>query len=237
MKKRLIATGFSLVEMAIVLAIVALLLAGLLPTISGQIEQQRRTETRKQLEEIRAALVGFATSQPLPRLPCPADPTKATGSNGAGLELCSIAPVSNTITGVVPWVTLGTSETDAWGRRFTYSIASSVAGGSFGTSFTLSSTGTISVLSISTGSCTTNTNCIASNMPAVIISHGVNGSGAYLPQGGAPLPASTDLDEQDNSNGGPTFVSHDQTSTFDDLVVWLSPNTLFNRMVTAGKLP
>jgi len=34
--------------MAIVLAIVALLMAGLLPTLSSQIEQQHTSETRKQ---------------------------------------------------------------------------------------------------------------------------------------------------------------------------------------------
>jgi len=27
------------------------------------------------------------------------------------------------------------------------------------------------------------------------------------------------------------------TSEFDDIVTWLSPNILFNRMVVAGKLP
>lgn len=230
MKKRLIAAGFSLVEMAIVLAIVALLLAGLLPTISSQIEQQRRTETRKQLEEIRAALVGFAASQPLPRLPCPADPTKPTGTVGAGIEVCTLTPTGGVITGVLPWVTLGTNEIDAWGRRFTYTVPVSAVG-SFTGGFTLTTTSTINVLTSAGGS------AIATGAPAVIVSHGVNGYGAYLPQGVAPLPASADLDELDNSNGGPTFVSHDQTPTFDDLVVWLSPNTLFNRMVTAGKLP
>lgn len=228
----MIEKGFSLVEMAIVLAIVALLLAGLLPTISGQIEQQRRTETRKQLEEIRAALIGYAASQATPSLPCPAKPTLVSGAAGAGVADCTIGPIR---TGVLPWVTLGTSETDAWGRRFTYTVAKS-ATGDFATSFTLTSTGNLNVYSISTGSCITNTGCLAGNIPAVIVSHGVNGAGAYTPQG-TQLTVSTDLDEAANSNGLGNFVSHDQTPTFDDLVVWVSPNTLFNRMVAAGKLP
>lgn len=223
--------GFSLVEMAIVLMIVGLLLGGLLPMLSGQMEQKNRNETRKQLEEISAALLGYAASQSPPKLPCPANPSIATGSNGAGVSDCTIA----TATGVVPWVTLGTSETDAWGRRFTYSVASSVTG-TFATSFKLSDTGNLKVLSASTGACP-NTNCVGNNITAVIISHGVNGAGAYTPQGGAPLSASTDLDETDNSDADTNFVSHDQSSTFDDLVIWLSPNILFNRMVAAGKLP
>lgn len=215
--------GFSLVEMAVVLAIVALLMSGLLPMISGQIEQQRRTETRKTMEEIRNALVGFAASQTPPRLPCPAVQTIATGMNNAGVENCTIS------TGVLPWVTLGTSETDGWERRFTYSIASSVTG-AFGTSFTLTSVGNLNVLNGAAGT------SVASGVPAVIVSHGVNGTGAYTPQG-VQLTASSDLDEQDNSNGGLTFVSHELSPTYDDQIVWISPNTLFNRMVAAGKLP
>lgn len=232
MKKRLNESGFSLVEMAIVLAIVSLLLAGLLPTISSQMEQQRRAETRRQLEEIRAALIGYAASQPTPKLPCPAKPTLATGTPGAGVSDCTILP---TRTGVLPWVTLGTSETDAWGRRFTYTVAS-VPPNDFAASFTLSSTGNLNVLSVSTGSCVTNTGCVGSNIPAVVVSHGVNGSGAYTPQG-VQLTPSTDPNEAENSNGDINFVSNDQSTTFDDLVVWISPNTLFNRMVAAGKLP
>lgn len=215
--------GFSLVEMAIVLLIVALLLGGLLPTLSSQIEQQRRGEARKQMDEIVQTLLGYAASQHPPRLPCPAQPTIATGSANAGVSDCSIS------VGVVPWVTLGTSETDAWGRRFTYSVTSSVAG-TFTTSFSLASTGNLDVNNKASGG-----NNIAANVPAVIISHGKNGYRAYLPNG-TRLSASTNADEEGNANGAP-FVSHDLTPTFDDLVIWLSPHTLFNRMVAAGKLP
>lgn len=231
MSKRPLERGFSLVEMAIVLAIISLLLAGLLPMISSQIEQQHRNDTRRQLDEIRAALVGFAASQAQPRLPCPADPTKATGTTGAGIEVCTLTPSGGVITGALPWVTLGTNETDAWGRRFTYAVPQSAVG-SFTGGFTLTTTSPINVLNASTGG-----TAIATGAAAVIVSHGVNGAGAYLPSGGAPLPTSTDTDEQDNTNGGTTFVSHDTTPTYDDIVVWVSPNTLFNRMVTAGKLP
>lgn len=210
--------GFSLVELAIVLLIVALLLGGVLPTLSGQIDQQRRSDTRKQMDEISAALVGYAASQQPPRLPCPAQPVLATGTASAGIADCTLT------TGVVPWVTLGTSETDAWGRRFTYSVSTA-----FTTSFTLTSTGNLNVLSVTGG------NNIATNVPAVIISHGPNGRGAYTPSGSL-IAASSDPDETNNSNGTP-FVSHDPSPAFDDLVVWLSPNTLFNRMVAAGKLP
>lgn len=163
-------------------------------------------------------LIGYAASQQPPRLPCPANPTIATGSANAGIADCTIT------SGVVPWVTLGTSETDAWGRRFSYSVSST-----FTTSFTLTSTGTINIKNKTGGS------NIAENVPAAIISHGPNGRGAYTPAG-TQIATSSDTDEDNNSNGAP-FVSHDLNPTFDDLVIWLSPHTLFNRMVAAGKLP
>ena len=227
MKKQFIEFGFSLVEMAVVLAIVALLLGGLLPMVSGQMEQQRRTETRKQLDEIRAAIVGYATAQTPPRLPCPAIPTKATGTTGAGIADCA------SLSGVIPWVTLGTNETDAWNRRFTYTVTTTFSTAASG--IALTSVGNINVLNISTGTCPSS-NCVGANLPAVVVSHGVNGSGGYTPQG-TQMTASTDADELDNSNGGSSFVMHDASSTFDDLVAWVSPNSLFNRLVAAGKLP
>jgi prepilin-type N-terminal cleavage/methylation domain-containing protein len=210
--------GFSLVEMAIVLAIVGILLAGLLPTVSSQIEIQRRNETRKLLAEIQQALVGYAIING--RLPCPAKPTIVTNTTGAGISDCTLT------NGVVPWATLGTSETDAWGRRFTYSATSAF----ITSNFTLASNGTFTIKSASGG-----TN-VATAIPAVFLSHGINGLGAYSPQG-TKITTSSDADEADNSNVGTSFVSHDFTSTYDDLVVWVSPNILFNRMVEAGKLP
>ena len=41
----------------------------------------------------------------------------------------------------------------------------------------------------------------------------------------------------------PVFISHEPApidapnGEFDDIVVWLSPNILFNRMIAAGRLP
>jgi hypothetical protein len=47
----------------------------------------------------------------------------------------------------------------------------------------------------------------------------------------------------DNSAGGTGYTSRSMTSVgtpageFDDIVIWISKFTLFNRMVAAGKLP
>jgi prepilin-type N-terminal cleavage/methylation domain-containing protein len=244
--------GFTLVEMAIVLVIVGLLLGGLLMPLSAQVEQRRNSETQKALEEIKEALIGFAIANG--RLPCPAPAATPTGAAGAGLEPTPIiAGGCTNAAGVLPWATLGVNETDAWGNRYTYRIrgefARTVPQVTFAScvppppsiptlaAFALCSQGDMTLLSTGGGS------ILASAIPVVVISHGKNGNGAYYPQG-TQLPLGTDADEQDNqltaagtATANTNFVSKTPTDTFDDLVTWLSPNILFNRMVTAGKLP
>jgi prepilin-type N-terminal cleavage/methylation domain len=238
--------GFTLVEMAVVLVIIGLLLAGLMMPLSAQVEQRRIDETRKAMDEITQALIGFALTAN-GRLPCPANPTVASGTAGAGTET-NTGPNGSCVSnpGVVPWATLGLNETDAWNRRYTYRVTGSFADGldgagaagatppcgapRAGVSFELCSTGDNTVLAATAGA------TLASTIPAVIISHGPNGLGGYTSTG-AQIGVSGDADEAENSDGDATFVSHTPTTTFDDLVTWLSPNTLMNRMVTAGRLP
>jgi prepilin-type N-terminal cleavage/methylation domain-containing protein len=223
------AHGFTLVELAISLAVIALLLGMLIVPLAAQVDQQRINDTRKQLDLISEAILGFAVQQG--RLPCPALGTTANTTAGAGLEYKpGSACASNE--GVVPWATLGMPETDAWGRRFTYRVtgifADNPTGGS-ASSFTLTDGGNIDVTS---GGGTPVT--IAVNMVAVIVSHGKNGLGGRLPDG--TLAGTATGDELENTNGNITFVSKIPEPAFDDIVVWISPNVLKSRMVAAGKL-
>ncbi len=241
--------GFSLVEMAIVLAIIALLMAGLLPTLSSQIEQQRTAETRKQLDEIQQALIGYAITYG--RLPCPAADT----SNGVEDPSDGSGVCSHLYDGFLPAATLGISTiednkgnkgfaVDSWGNRIRYAVTSSNSN-AFTKTDGMRNAG-ISSLSpdllvcassaaISGTSCGPSSNALTSSpgVPVVIFSTGKNGS-----QGAASTDESANLDGT-NANGNRTFVSHTPTGSpeFDDLVVWISPNILINRMVAAGKLP
>ena len=231
--------GFSLIEMAFVLVIVTLLLGGLLVPFTTQVEQKRIAETQKAMEEIKEALLGFAVANG--RLPCPVGPT-------SGDEL---PPCSNT-TGFLPYSTLGVNRADAWGRLYRYAVSANFtttpATTPLGTYFTLSTTPTIVVKTRdSSGSPTT----LSSEAVAVIISLGKNGYGGYNANGSSVASLTdTTSDEYANAVTGPPFFSRTQTGPrspckddtsnpceFDDLVVWLSPNVLFNRMVAAGKLP
>jgi len=53
----------------------------------------------------------------------------------------------------------------------------------------------------------------------------------------------TGIDEAANLDGNRVFVFHQPAPTggangeFDDIVIWLSPNILYNRMIAAGQLP
>jgi len=96
-----------------VLFIVTLLMAGLVPTITSQLEQQRINETRKQLNDIKDALIGYAVING--RLPCPtttADPNNA--NYGVTDATCTTSPTSE---GYLPWKTLGIAAVDAWGIK------------------------------------------------------------------------------------------------------------------------
>lgn len=268
-----ITKGFTLIEIAIVLVIVALLLGGLLMPLATQVEVQRRTETEKALKEINEALIGFAMVNG--RLPCPADPTAPTGTPTAGVARAATltsCTVSNT--GVIPWVTLGVNELDAWGRRFTYRVTnwyadqvrttgntvdapspppSTCIADPTNASFALCSPGDMFITNgPGLGNAT-----IAQAIPAVIVSHGKNGNGAYLPSGiqmncpalpppppPPPPPPSEEIQNANCATKNPLgFISHPPTTAtspigeFDDIVTWVVPPVLMKNMVAAGRLP
>lgn len=205
------ARGFTLLEMSVVLVIVGLLLGGLLPVISGQMDQQRRNETRKYMDEVRDALLGYAVSTANKRLPCP-------DSNGDGAAETTCTTVVQQV-GTLPYKDLGVAEKDAYGNVLSYAVTREFADSA--THFTLNTAGTMRICT--TAACTTN---LTSTTAAVIVSRGANW---------ANTPSA---DEAENTDGDTDFVSHDFAQNgYDDMVIWVSPNILFNRMVTAGQLP
>jgi hypothetical protein len=86
---------------------------------------------------------------------------------------------------------------------------------------------------------------VATAVPAVVVSHGKNGQGAYTVAAlGTQTAVGTDVDEQDNqlTGAGNTMVNLDfvykpAIPSFDDEVAWIPPGVLFSRMIRAGKLP
>jgi type II secretory pathway pseudopilin PulG len=217
--------------MAIVLFIIALLMGGLLPTISSQIAQKNRSDTTKQLEDIRSALFGYAIINGF--LPCPTTTTDPTNVNyGSADATCSANAASE---GYLPWKTLGVSEIDAWGNKrnsngdpwigyWRYRVDRNFAG----TAFTLNTgfgtcpgaTSDCLVIKDSTGNTLTNT----SERPvAIIYSTGQN--------------LTADGQNTAFEGTGGTYQSDVPSPTYDDILIWISRPQLFNRMVSAGQLP
>lgn len=225
--------GFSLVEMAIVLVIFALLAGGMMLTLGAQQDIQKTSEVRRQLSDIREAVLGYAVANG--RLPPPADPTKANTDPTAGVI------DEGRTNGVMPWVTLGLPETDPWGQRFTYRVrsefADSIAANTIPSctplpaptqaSFALCSSGNITITDGST--------TIATGIPAIAISHGKNGLGGFRPDGTQVAGALGE--ELENANGDTNFISHSQSASFDDEVIWIPLYNLMSRMIAAGRLP
>ena len=225
------APGFSLIEMAFVLIIVTLLLGGLLVPFATQVEQKRIAETNKAMEEIKEALMGFAVANG--RLPCP-DATNDGLEDPLGGP-CAAAAAAVATEGNIPWTTLGIANSDAWGNRFGYRVTNDFAAAGM---ITLGPPATAGVLQICRDASTPCGSLLANGIPAVIYSLGKNGQSFSC---AGPVPANR-ADECENRDADDIFVSRIITGPgaaveFDDLVIWLSPNVLFNRMVAAGKLP
>lgn len=120
-------SGFTLVEMAIVLVILGFVLGALLLPLQAQRELAFQAQTENTLAQAKKALLGFA--QQYGRLPCPATAV----SNGmeqplGGTVLASPACAQGGV-GFLPAATLGIQPTDAqgfaldgWNNRIRYAV-------------------------------------------------------------------------------------------------------------------
>ncbi|MDR2165824.1 MAG: type II secretion system GspH family protein [Zoogloeaceae bacterium] len=110
-------TGFSLVELAVVMVILGLLLGGMLLPLSAQHDIQRFRAAEAALREIREALLGYAAVHG--RLPCP-DMAANPATSGYGEAEASCAGATQE--GFLPFKTLGLAEHDPWGQRWRYRV-------------------------------------------------------------------------------------------------------------------
>lgn len=254
-------SGFTLIEMAVVLLIVTLLLGGLLVPLSTQIEQRKISETQKLLEDAKEALIGFALANG--RLPCPASANSNGQESFAAGGSAVDGKCSNFFDGFLPAATLGFTPVDSngyaidgWGlaqNRIRYAVANTTVN-TFTFPFTrtdgmknatMSAIGNANLLyvcaSAPIGAAAPYTNCgaattLTSKAVLVVYSVGKNAATGGTGSDEVVNPNPNSL----NVNKG-VFVSHTQSAAagneFDDIVTWLSPNILFNRMVAAGRLP
>lgn len=242
--------GFTLTELAIVLLIVALMIGGMLIPLAAQDDIRRSQETQKLLKDAAEALIGYAAANG--RLPCPATLVSNGQESPVGL-IPSVGNCSNFYDGYLPAAALGLAPTnqngllvDAWNQPIRYAVFAGAIGTvsnpmtrtngirdatmpQVAAAVALSVCG--SATGIAAAACGTAPK-LTDKAPAVLFSTGKNG-----------VNGAAGADESANLNGDVVFVSHDPTPAgsvngeFDDLVVWISSNILFNRLITAGRLP
>ena len=238
--------GFSLVEVAVVLVIISILITAVAIPLSTQLDAQRAQETRRQLELAKEAIYGFALANG--RLPCP-----ATVAGATAVELPDGGGGCTDQSGFLPAVTLGLSGNmaggylaDGWDdgtalRRIRYAVSTANTNAlttsdgiktqtmttvAAATHLTVCSTGLTTAPSATV--CAAGTTALSDKAPFVIHSLGKDTS----------TTANDSLSNQNAvANVDMVFTSGTQNATFDDIVTWGSLNTLFARMVQAGKLP
>ena len=259
--------GFTLVEMAVVLAIVGFLLVMGMYTLSAQYEQHAWEQSQRRLDDAQEALLGFAVANG--RLPCPASATSngVESDNPAGSGTCT-----NAYDGFLPAVTLGLQPVDssgfaldAWNNRIRYAVAQNITGctGSSttphftnktnlkqngmscqpGTSELIVCKSSVASPAPTAGNCQGGgTNSVTNQgvVVAIVFSPGKNYA---LAPSAAAATAAGDSDEAENLDGDTVFINHAPTpqgatgGEYDDMMVWIPVGVLYGRLAAAGVLP
>jgi len=228
--------GFTLIEVTIVLLTVSLLLGMVLDPLGTSFDQHKRRAAKIQLEEIYLASIGFAQSKG--RLPCP-----ASASSGSQEPPACINPH-----GFVPAAVLGLQGIfnnknqllDPWNNpiRYSVSLADSLTHGNVGVADYVN-VGEMKAVGLShlksdfsicskkvSSACPLNFTRV-NQVPLVIYSTGRN--------------PSADYDSAENQDGDSVFISRGYSQQagddYDDLVIWLSENILFTKLISSGVLP
>jgi len=248
--------GFALLEVWVLLVVLAVLLGGLALPLAAQVQMRRQEELRRQMEEARDAVMGFAAAQG--RLPCPA----VEGSGGAE----SFAPGADASTGecadfyggFLPAASLGLTGVDAegfardpWGsprNRLRYAVFGGASVNGIANPLTrtdgmrmatLAGLGAAShfVFICSTGAQAGASGCgpasrqLTRRAAFVILSLGPTASAA--PAAGS--------DEARNLDGDAVFVSREWSMApgleFDDVLLWVPIHLVAHRLIAAGRLP
>lgn len=228
------ARGFTLIELAVVILVIALLLGTLLVPMNAQVLQRQIEETQRILDENREAILGFSMANG--RLPRPAQ------SASDGSERVSDCATHEECTGYVPWTVLGAARADAWGKLIRYSVSPALAQSS--TPIAMGASGTKRIRTRDASG----TPILADGVAAVLISHGARAWGRTVDGTDIADGSGTNTDEDANATqfgrtGDPFFTrpltQHELApgGEFDDIVAWIAQPILLSRLMAAGRLP
>jgi type II secretory pathway pseudopilin PulG len=244
--------AFSLLEAMIALTVLAVAAAALAIPLAAQLQLRRLDEARRQLDEARDAVLGFAAANG--RLPCPATlASRGEEAFTAGADAAT-GRCADFHSGYLPGAALGLAPLDEAGfvRDPWQSPASrvryAVHGGTINAvphaltrsggmqQATLAGLGNAphylyvcaSGESAGPAGCGPAANQLTRRAAFVLLSPGANAS----------LPAPAQGDEARNLDGDAAFVAREaREGGFDDLVRWGSIHLVVHRLVSAGRLP
>ena len=244
------ASGFTLVELAIVVVLIGVLMTLGLKTLTATLDNATFSETKAKQERIKTALVSYLRTNGV--LPCPDNSGDATVATGSAPATCKTAASDGY--GVVPWQTLGISrETviDGWGNYFTYRVANGFGGlknwtekASAANDFTVNElkiqTDALTVQELSAdGSALVD---LTKKAVVVILSHGKNGFGAKTTKVGTRMPTDDagDGEKTNATTGTTTFVRRPVADAapfngaYDDFVAYMAPQDLLQPLISEG---
>ncbi len=247
MKTQYFSQGFTLIEMAMVIFILGLMMSAFLEPLATRVEEEQRNNTQIQLDDIEEVLYGYVLRNNT--LPCPDCTATAVAGCGAatagdGIADQTVPGVCDTEFGNLPWADLGVKGTDQWENNFTYRVddvfaditdgTGCAASATLSVSFSLCSDGDIEIFSSDTAADAGAVGDVATDIPAVVVSHGKNWASA----------ASDDEGQNDpniNNDNDNEFVDKDYSQAvgaeYDDMLIWISPHILKTMSVKAGILP
>ncbi len=246
--------GFTLLEVAIALVIVALAAASLAIPFSTLVQARRLEETRRMLEEAREALMGFAAAHG--RLPCPATAASAGQESFAPGGDSANGDCADFHGGFLPAAALGLGAPgadglarDPWLAPLRYAVfgagnrvndvANPLTRANGMQSATLPGLASAShyLFVCATGMQASASGCgpasrqLTRRAAFVVFSTGPNG--VFPPAAGG--------DEARNLDGDPVFVWREASEapghTFDDSLQWVPIHLLASRLLMAGRLP
>jgi prepilin-type N-terminal cleavage/methylation domain-containing protein len=220
------ARGFTLIELAIVMAVAGLMLGGAMKLLGGQLDQSRLKATRDRLQMAYDALVTYYVANTY--LPCPADGALAAADANYGRaqpEASAACAGIAAVNQVLPWRTLGLQEElsyDGWRQRLSYHVSAPL------TTAGSASPGDLSIRNGAAG--VAGTTELTAAAAFLVASHGENGLGAWLPSGQRKTTAGIPTHEAENSDGTEPYVdkapSQASGDEFDDLVIWREKGAL-----------
>lgn len=231
-------SGFTLVEMSIVLIIMSVVAGGGFALATSHMERKKHEVTEARMDAIEKALLDFRRANN--RLPCPADGSvnpdnviygheaENTGSCIGGTPAANFSgarhvtkpgnPATSVVGGTVPVVTLGLPKEygmDGWGNKFSYHVDARATELMAFASYTISNSNCFSLIvdDERTWADDSDRNYLSFHAVYVLLSHGKDGHGAFAVGGPRQNSGSTNEYQLRNAK----FDSDGSATTYDNL--------------------